>query len=1501
MNINLYRPIYILKAFLALLVFLVCSLNLAAQSLNPEEAVKDNSEVNKAYQLLETVKVADRFINKLDSTYVLDLPVGIVANDSKEAEKYAIIISEMKLRNGEAFLTAYMAFTVPGTTKKIAFKGTDIPISFSGGIIKGQAVLELISDFNINLTNNIDLILKGAGNTKVKWDCFGFREMDIVADVLFDSTLFVPENPDGSLKSATLRTSFSTTISDWNNLMVGLTLEPFQIKGLNGVGFSITNAVFDLSDFRNPANIAFTPQYQTDYFIDGNPNIWQGLYIQDAQIRLPQQFRKKTASELQADSVLIANDTTGTLNLTDSVSTGRLTFYAQNLFIDELGFTGKLAASRLMTLDEGDLGGWAFSVENFTIDIQSNQLVAAGFSGQINVPQFKQNSLFDYNAVMGLDDTYSFNVAITDSIEMDMWAADMRIEPNSALNIQVKRKEFVPSLLLNGTLIINSPVDKEDSTSTRLVIAEVPFQGMRIQTVKPYFGVDNISFGTSQNMFSKFPVSINEIGFESIDNRVGLRMGLTVNFVGENDGGFGGDGVFTVWGKHENSKWKYDGVEVDRIAVDISKPEAFELSGEVFFVRGDEIYGNGFKGTLTADFAGFGMDATALFGNVNGYRYWFADALVTMGTGIPAGPVSVFGFGGGAYYHMKQAGVGNMPVSEIGKTTSGIYYAPDKYSGLGLKASVKFGLTGGQNAFNGDVEFCMSFTTSGGINQISFNGNGYFATNNFSVNTSGIMEKAKYIVENKGREVQIPIESESSQLYGNVSMLYDFPNKCFHSTFDIYANIAGGLIKGVGPGGRAGWGVMHFEPSDWYIHLGTPDNPNGISVLNLATMTNYFMAGKSVPELPPPPQQVLTSLNKTADEVMGTRNGSALGDGSGFALGSYFSFDTGERTFLIFYGRFGCDLGFDILMKNYGELACEGRGNIGINGWYAQGQAYAWVAAAVGIKVDLPFYTGRYGIFEMDVAALMQAKAPNPFWMKGNVGGSYNILGGLVKGQCDFEFEIGEQCKVVSSSPFKGMPIIADVKPMNNEDDVSVFTTPQAVFNMPINETIEFQDENKTTKIYRIKLNHFKVGASDGTPINGELIWNDRNDVLVFKSKDILPGETAIKATASVTFEEYKNGNWFVVMKDGSVAEESKEIVFTTGKEPDHIPQENILYSYPGYRAFNYYKSETNANYFTLDFGQPKLFQPGNEWVQKARVTPVLGGQPQYFDFTYDNATTQINLAIPQSILNNKIYRLDIVNIPANAAGALDENVEQNTETVQIESEGYTADIEVTTQEAEESRGELQEKVIYTMEFRSSQFNTFTEKLNGLTYSDGISWELYPLVHSLTVNISGERFDNYEVVNLNRETMITVNPLLSETPWYTTHMQPLFNLSSSQLSAIGAERFEPDELTNYLFQSDGTRRLTEEEIESGVTGETNVISGMKHYIAKYTCEYLYEIKGKIANAYVNRIIPSGQLETIFNTNFTPLRYGNYPVNINYTLPGKTSPQRVKKHIIRYND
>jgi hypothetical protein len=529
----------------------------------------------------------------------------------------------------------------------------------------------------------------------------------------------------------------------------------------------------------------------------------------------------------------------------------------------------------------------------------------------------------------------------------------------------------------------------------------------------------------------------------------------------------------------------------------------------------------------------------------------------------------------------------------------------------------------------------------------------------------------------------------------------------------------------------------------------------------------------------------------------------------------------------------------------------------------------------------------------------MQAKAPNPFWMKGNIGGRYNILGGMIKGHCDFDFEIGEQCDMPSSNPLGGMSIIADIKPVNDEDEVTVFTTPQVMFNMPVDEIIELQDENRVMHQYRIKLNHFTVKTTDGTPVAGKLIWNERNDVLIFKSKNVLPGKTTIRAAVSVRFEEYKNENWYAVMKNGTVAEETKEIVFTTGEEPDYIPQDNIAYSYPGYRAFNYYKSEADVNYVKLDFGQPKLFQPGAEWMQKARISLVSGGEVQYMDFTYDDSQCQINFSIPDNVQNNVIYRVDIVNVPVKEAQKIDENVEQQTDVVTVEADGHAADVEVTTQKAQTNRDELQEKVIYTMPFRTSRYNTFAEKLNGLSYSDGVPVEIYPLVHRLSVNMEGELFDSYEFSNESNQGLISCVPILEETDWFVTHIKPIIDLDNSSLNYIPKDAFALPPEAVVLLQVGNTELLSSDEVAAGTVNETTRASTFKNYTSKYTYEYFMSVKSELAHRYLKESKPTQALQKLYNFRYVPIQPGNYPVRFKYTLPGYTEEQSTKKQTVNF--
>ncbi len=1447
-----------------------------------------NPEVTKAHQLLQKVVEADRFINKLEEACTIDMPVGLVARDKMDAPKYAIIISQLKVRDGKTYLTAYLPFTIPGTNKKIAFKGTDIPFSFNGGV-QPPVVLELVSDVTVNISNQMKLILKGNGKTTVSWDCFGFKQMNIDADILFDSTLFIPENPDGTLRNEMLSTHFQTSITDWNNLMVGISLEPFQLRGLKGVGFSVTNAVFDMSDFRNPPSLVLPPEYtESGTFLNDSFTTWRGVYIQEAQVRMPPEFKKKSNESSSQTTSFDTNTTTAQ----QSILSQRVAFYAQNLFVDDQGFTANIGIQNLLTLQEGDMRGWGFSIQDFQLSILKSQLTGGGFSGQIYVPQFDQNSLFNYSASMGMNSSYAFTVGITDSLSMNMWAANLRVEPNSCIDIQLIDNEFYPSLILNGTLSVKAPVDKDAPSSKKLSVASVPFQGMKIQTIEPYFEVDYVSFGTEQNIFSGFPVSISDIAFISDGPKAGLQIGMDVNFVKGNDGGFAGNGRFIVWAERNRKKWHYDGIEISGIAVDIDKGQNFRIHGEVMFVRGDAVYGNGFRGDLRAKFSKIGLDAVALFGNVNGYRYWFADAMATIPGGVPAGPISFFGFGGGAYYHMRQGDIPETPLTGIGKSLSGINYVPDKTTSLGLKASVKFGLGAKKEAFNGDVEFGIGFTSSGGIGQLSLVGNGYFMTKSFNLNKDAIMGNAEGMMDdgsNNNAQPDIPLDAENAELYANVTMLMDFTNDVFHANFNVYANIAGGLIKGVGPGGKAGWGIIHFEPGEWYIHLGTPDDPNGIDVLGLAQLTNYFMAGHNIPELPAPPSQVLSALNmKAEDFTQGVKNSGSLSSGKGIALGAEFSFDTGERTFLVFYGRIGGGLGFDLLLKDYTGYSCKGRSGIGINNWFAQGQAYAWVGATVGVKVSLPFYKGKYEILDMQAGVLLQAKGPNPFWMRGDVGGRYRILNGLVKGHCKFTFEVGEKCQLQGSGdPLKDIKAITDITPTDGMEDIDIYTSPQVVFNIPVNKSFQVETLDGSKRTFKTALEHFRVTNTTGISIDGAIQWNDDNTTLAYKPEQWLTWDSDITVDVKIKFLEYKNNQWETAEINGETPVEQKTITFKTIPMPDYIPQYNVLYSYPRYQAFNYYQGIERNCVIKLFRAQDELFNPGADWQQRARLVNLSTGTTHETPINYSNR--QITFVMPE-LENGSLYRLELVDIPLNNTQAIDYNVQQESEvsTYSDETSGESTDVEISTRSADGVRKEYKERVFYEMVFRNSRYNTLQEKISQLNMSDGVRWEISPRVHSITVNITGERFDKYELADSG---MIRCTVVADQTPWYINEYKPFLDrLPDNIISRIDPYRV-PDECA-YLFEMSGGRNLTENEIDLGMALNDETLSGMKNYIARYSEKYFDALRVIAANhATQNRYTDDQKaaVNDLLTMPFRPVKPGIYPVKMQYYIPGQQDP------------
>jgi hypothetical protein len=167
------------------------------------------------------------------------------------------------------------------------------------------------------------------------------------------------------------------------------------------------------------------------------------------------------------------------------------------------------------------------------------------------------------------------------------------------------------------------------------------------------------------------------------------------------------------------------------------------------------------------------------------------------------------------------------------------------------------------------------------------------------------------------------------------------------------------------------------------------------------------------------------------------------------------------------------------MLKDYGDVQCAGSGRLGVNGWYANAQAYAYFEGEIGIKVKIWGFKKKIQILEVAAAVLAQAKLPNPTWVKGIAGGRFSVLGGAVKGSCKFEIEIGKECEIVKTksegSILESVEVLAEATPQPNLKNVDVFTVPQAIFNYSMDTEYQMVSANDRVIKFKIALDGFTL------------------------------------------------------------------------------------------------------------------------------------------------------------------------------------------------------------------------------------------------------------------------------------------------------------------------------------------------------------------------------------------------------------------------------------------
>ncbi|WP_335966834.1 hypothetical protein [Galbibacter sp. PAP.153] len=1480
-----------------------------------------NTLQNEAAASLKKIEESGLWVDRFGNEDIVALPVG-VKNTIGNVE-YAIGVVKAEINPQYTELTVFARIRIPQSNEKgepleLFFGADNVKLSHQGGIV-GDAKLVLLGDIPIPFNGGNWLVTLHGGFdystgftpnlTYATIDCDGIKNLSLDGSVEFSRKYILPVTPNGEVDQASgnrVRADFNVTVEDWNDLLVGVSIQPFtraQKRNNNNYDgnflFYVNQAVLDFSDLRNDPNVWFPEYYADKGLLMPNPNTWRGVYIETIDVRLPKEFKTKESIDQKR----------------------RVGFGAHHMIIDSYGLSGTFYADNLFQMDQGrtnEQSAWAYSLDHIEVSLAANQFIGAELDGRILMPVSKQTNESGKIGLryLGLitQEEYMLQVATDSIVDFNLWKAKGQLFPNSGIELRVVEGKFRPKAILNGRLAINASQKKtlanegqpaptgQDSTAL-VQFKGIEFQQFVLQTESPALSIGYLGY-RDEVKFGNFPVSIANIELTAQANYASLWFDLNINLM---DGaGFGGSTRLGVQALNEErdyrQRWGYDGLDMGMISVSANMG-AFAFYGSLTIMDDDPEYGDGFAGELSATFNGLkGVEVSAkgIFGRVDGYRYWYFDASVNnlVPPGTTTGFITPKGFAGGAYYKMKRRGFG----SEF--SPSGLSYVPDKEQGLGVKAMMMCSI-GANGVVDAGAGFEILFNKNGGVSRMGFFGQAKFMADlPLGDDINALMGKVKenapalddYInvdpsssLAKVGKpflqkaEMSFPEINTQMGVEASLGIEFDFENSTLHGELDVFVNVAGGVVEGRASGGRAGWAVYHASPNEWYLHMGTPTDRLGLKIgVGPVSVKSggYFMIGDKIPGSPPPPPIVAEILKEDVQNLDYMRDLNALGEGRGFAFGADISVDTGDINFLILYARFQAGAGFDIMLKDYGEAACSNRGGkqIGIDGWYANGQAYAYLQGELGINIKLFFVRKKIPIIKGAAAVLLQAKAPNPVWMKGYVAGEFNLLGGLVKGNFRLKLTIGEECELMNASPLGGMKIIADVTPKDGTKDIDVFAAPQATFSMKVNQPIVIP-EDQGDKTYKILVDKFRI-VHNGKEIPGKIKWGMNGDRGTFISTDILPPHQPMKVEVEVSFQEYVNGNYRTLMVDGKKAVETEVRNFTTGEAPDHIPLHNIVYAYPVIDQKYFLQEEHGQGYIQLERGQDYLFDLA-DWKTDVKMVDQTGKETMAA-FNYQTTDNKVYYNLPE-LKNTAKYKMAIVSTTKKKSTSGSKATYENKNV----GDGNTAQIRQTQAESIIKEGEI-DRLSY--DFSTSKYNTFTEKARAIKTVSRNWGKIYSDVIFLANRIQSD--ETFDVAELTGNDYTENKPLVSVTAtltddYYQKDMKPPIY---GQYPLGGTYRVENREEDGYGMPPRKAVPVLAYYLSSA---QNNV----EHAWMQTNFPYFYnlpliykkdwvDLRSQILNDYVDGLVPKGSSAAAFlDKDFYFMRYGKYTIDMQYVLPG----------------
>ncbi len=1222
-----------------------------------------------------------------------ELPLGL--DENILGVKTVIAITGLHLSPAASAFDAAAVIDVPEAGTKIPLGARNVCMK-PGGIC-GDGVLFLSGDINLP---SLNMKLKGVSSasdtgTYVRFRDFGFDKLRIKAQYDFPAGMITSKANPGEKVTVTILGEGRS----WSDWMASVAFNPFVINGVEDLAFSLAgDAVYDHSSVSNPAGIPGSLV---------TANTWTGFYLPRLKMTLPEIIRSVNDPNPVSASVT-------------------------DLIIDGDGVSGNINAENVLNIGSGSLDSWYFSIEKIYARFRKNSFEDAGMDGKIVLPisENKSQNQLGYHSTLTSSASgkigFEFVVQPKNNIEVPVWYAQFTLANSSSIRVEYKGDSLKAIADLSGKMDIVIKEVSDVKIDVKFKLMEV--QHLKLMTYSPYVECTSFTAGMAspQKDIDGFDVSLKEIGLASEDGLVGpkFKVGINLSSLGALPTATFGFSVLGKPGiKEKRPYWEFKKCEPTYIEVEGPLGPA-EVKGKIEFFNKDPKWGNGIRGGLKVSVVSMlSVDCQSLFGTKDDYNYFYLDANVTLPVPLPisvlpAPPISVFGIGEGFYYHLSTVKNTRGPLALLAANTSELTnkYEPNPHT-AGFNGNIVLGMSDGSTMMaKCSIDATVNIDGGNfGLEKIEFRGDFY------TMCEPGNMTNAI----GKGSGV----------------MTFDFANKVFdlQCAYVVEASLGPLTLQKINATLDLHIAPVSTSGVDWYLKIGEPGRPIEMypfpvfpfpyTVWNyLITGKGYFMTGNSIPTAMVLNDKVRMKFSSIEDEV---RNSSDLQKGQAIVFGAGLFLPKVDETFLCFYIKFDGGIGFDFKFDKL-TADCKGvSGSPGFNGYYANGQFYAYFEYDFGLDVDLWFYKGRVSAGRTACGAILRAGLPNPTWFQGELYAEYSVLGDQISGHMNFRLKVGEKCVATKSTFGNGLPIVSEIKPENAEggEGIDVDHAVAVGFNYPVEKvfTISDRDDNGKTidRSFKIKIDYFNVVEYPENTIviskddSQEKSWDYYHKTLImYPAKSYTPNKqhkTEIKVTAYEII-----GGKEVICKVNSRSDENvvetKDALFKTGGCPQTL-KGKVLASYPCPGQRFLLQEENDRKGSLILPTEYTCMNNDLKYDLKVRFTCYKNGQysgpPEDVDGTVSGNT--LTFPIP-NLPNEALVNLTVLKKPK--PGKYDGMVLSNqqvavsyVQTSMLSAESNDIYMKKTSIETSNARKEIE---LYYFYFMTSKFNNLYDKISAM-------------------------------------------------------------------------------------------------------------------------------------------------------------------------------------------